>query len=197
MDITPALLAIARERTPEGDFREADMAALPFGDATFDVVTGVNAFQFALDPGAALREAARVLVPGGRLAAATFAEPERNEGTALHLAMKALVEEPADDGYTPYSLSEAGGLERALTEAGLEVTDSGEVPLTWAYPDTETTLRALLASAGGARSVRAAGEARVRAALTEAMRPFQAASGAVALRNVFRYAVARATLKSS
>ena len=63
VDITPALLEIARERTPEGDFREADLAALPFGDAAFDAVSGVNAFQFALDPGAALREAARVLVP--------------------------------------------------------------------------------------------------------------------------------------
>ena len=191
VDVTPELLAIARERTPAGDFRAAGMDELPFGDARFDVVTGVNGFQFALDPDTALREAARVLVPGGRLAAATFAEPERNEGTALHLAMKALVVEPEDDGYTPYSLSEVGGLERALIAAGLEIIDAGEVPLTWAYPDTETTLRALLASAGGARAARAVGETRVRDALTEAMVPFQDASGAVALRNVFRYAVAQ------
>ena len=94
------------------------MDALPFGDASFDVVTGVNGFQFALDPATALREAARVLMPGGRLAAATFAEPERNEGTALHLAMKRLVEEPEDDGYTPYSLSEPGGLERRTAAGG-------------------------------------------------------------------------------
>jgi SAM-dependent methyltransferase len=191
VDVTPELLAIARERTPAGDFREAGMDELPFGDAVFDVVTGVNGFQFALDPDTALREAARVLVPGGRLAAATFAEPERNEGTALHLAMKALVVEPEDDGYTPYSLSEAGGLERALSRARLEVIDAGEVPLTWAYADTETTLRALLASAGGARAARAVGETRVHEALTEAMQPFQDAAGAVALRNVFRYVVAR------
>jgi SAM-dependent methyltransferase len=190
VDVTPALLEIARERSPAGDFREAGMDALPFADACFDVVTGVNGFQFALDPAVALGEAGRVLVPGGRLAAATFAEPGRNEGTVLHLAMKALVEEPADDGYTPYSLSSPGGLERALTAAGLTVTEAGEVPLTWSYPDTETTLRALLASAGGARSARAVGEERVRAALTEAMRPFQDAAGAVAIRNVFRYVVA-------
>ena len=118
VDVTPALLEIARERTPAGDFREAGMDELPFGDACFDVVTGVNGFQFALDPAVALGEAARVLVPGGRLGAATFAEPERNEGTALHLAMKALVDEPADDGYTPYALSSAGGLEgRCATPA--------------------------------------------------------------------------------
>jgi SAM-dependent methyltransferase len=189
VDVTPELLAIARERTPAGDFREVGMDHLPFPDASFDVVTGVNGFQFALDPATALSEAARVLVPGGRLAAATFAAPERNEGTAMHLAMKALVDEPADDGYQPYSLSSPGGLERALGAAGLEVGVAGEVPVTWAYPDTETTLRALLCSAGGARAVRSVGEVRVRAALTEAMKPFQDASGAVAFRNVFRYVV--------
>jgi SAM-dependent methyltransferase len=189
VDITPPLLAIARERVPDGDFREAGMDALPFPDGSFDVVTGVNGFQFALDPAVALREAARVLVPGGRLAAATFAEPERNQGTALHLAMKALVDEPAEDGYTPYALSSAGGLERALADAELTVTGGGEVPVTWAYPDAEIALRALLASAGGARSVRAVGEERVRAALLEAMRPFQDAAGAVALANLFRYVV--------
>jgi SAM-dependent methyltransferase len=189
VDVTPALLAIARERTPAGDFRTAGMDDLPFADASFDVVTGVNGFQFALDPAVALREAARVLVPGGRLGAATFAEPERNEGTALHLAMKALVDEPPDDGYTPYALSQAGGLEDALRGAGLTVADAGEVPVTWAYPDADTALRALLASAGGARAVRAVGEEAVRAALRDALRPFQDANGAVALANVFRYVV--------
>jgi SAM-dependent methyltransferase len=189
VDITPELLAIARERAPAGDFREAGMDELPFADASFDAVTGVNGFQFALDPPTALAEGARVLVSGGRLAAATFAEPERNEGTALHLAMKGLVDEPADDGYQPYSLSSADGLEQAITGAGLRVELTEEVPVTWAYPDTETTLRALLASAGGARSARAVGEDRVRAALTEAMRPFQDDAGAVAIHNLFRFVV--------
>jgi hypothetical protein len=117
--------------------------------------------------------------------------PLRNEGTALHLAMKALVVEPEDDGYTPYSLSEAGGLERALANAGRDVTGIGEVSLTWAVPGTETTLRALLASAGGARATRAVGEPRVRAALTEAIEPFQDAAGAVAHMKAIRDFLAR------
>jgi SAM-dependent methyltransferase len=190
IDVTPKLLEIARERTPAGTFLEAGMDALPLDASAFDVVTGVNGFQFALDPAAALGEAARVLAPDGLLAAATFAEPERNEGTVLHLAMKALVREPADDGYQPYALSTAGGLEQAVGDAGLEVVDSAEVPLVWAYPDEETTLRALLASAGGARSARVAGEDAVRTALVEAMAPFRDASGAVTIHNVFRYVIA-------
>ena len=123
------------------------------------------------------------------LAAATFAEPERNEGTALHLAMKALVEEDGD-GYTPYMLSSADGLAHAVGAAGAELIAVDEVAVTWAYPDAETTVRALLASAGGARSVRAAGEDRVREALVSPIARFADDTGAVAIRNVFRYVIA-------
>jgi len=189
VDITPPLLAIARERTPNGTFREGEMDALPLADSQFDVVTAVNAFQFALDARRAFAEAARVLAAGGRLGVATFAEPERNEGTVLHLAMKALVPAPAEDGYAPYALSSPGGLERMLEPAGVRLVRSGEVPLAWRYADTETAVRALLASAGGARATRAAGERRVRDALVVAVEPFRDRSGAVSIHNVFRYVV--------
>ena len=119
IDITPALLEIARERSPGADLREGEMGALPFADSQFDVVTATNAFQFALDPEQALHDATRVLVPGGRIAAATFAEPERNEGTAIHLAMKALLGNDSDDHHQPYSLSTPSGLRDALTNAGV------------------------------------------------------------------------------
>lgn len=189
VDVTPALLEIARERTPNGTFLEGEMDALPLPASRFDVVTCVNGFQFALDPPTAFAEAARVLVPGGRMAAATFAEPERNEGTALHLAMKALVDEPADDGYRPYALSSPDGLIRALRDAGLRLTDTGETTLAWIYPDTDTTVRALLASAGGARASRVAGEQRVREAIEAAIQPFRDPAGWVWIHNVFRHAV--------
>ncbi len=39
VDITPALLEIARERTPGGTFLEGEMDALPLPDSRFDVVT--------------------------------------------------------------------------------------------------------------------------------------------------------------
>ena len=194
VDACPELLEIARERTPRGDLREGDLAALPFAAGSVDVVTGANAFQFAPDPAEGFAEAARVLRPGGRLVAAVFAEPERNEGTALHLAMKQLVEqvEGQEDGYAPYALSVAGGLEQAVGDAGLAVREAGEVPVTWSYADTDVALRALLCSAGGARAVRVAGREPVVAALCEAMVQFTDTDtdGAVRMRNLFRYVVA-------
>ena len=65
VDAADALVTIARARTAEGDFRVADMFALPFPDASFDMATSFNGIWQGCD--AALREAARVLVPGGRL----------------------------------------------------------------------------------------------------------------------------------
>ncbi len=46
----------------------ADAADLPFRDALFDRAFAVNSFQFWPDPARSLREIARVLAPGGRLA---------------------------------------------------------------------------------------------------------------------------------
>ena len=40
VDAAEPLLAIARERTPKGDFRVADLETLPFSDSAFDFTTG-------------------------------------------------------------------------------------------------------------------------------------------------------------
>jgi SAM-dependent methyltransferase len=58
LDISPGLLGIARERLPDAELRDGDMESLPFGDASFDAVVGVNAFQFAGDPRRALPDRA-------------------------------------------------------------------------------------------------------------------------------------------
>jgi SAM-dependent methyltransferase len=192
IDITPELIAIARERVPQARFTVAAMDELPFDDESFDAAVGFNAFQFADDPAGALREAARVVQPGGLVAATTFAEPERNESTALHLALEPLqATAPAAPAHLPYGLSNPGGLERLLAEASLEPVESGEVPLTWAHDSVDDAVRAVLASGGGAMAIEAAGEDAARAALTEAAARFARPDGTVSMQNVFRYAIAR------
>jgi hypothetical protein len=54
LDATEPLLTIARERVPQDDFRTGEMEGLPYSNQTFDVVTGLNSFQFAASLGMCL-----------------------------------------------------------------------------------------------------------------------------------------------
>jgi SAM-dependent methyltransferase len=192
LDVTPELLAIARERLPGADLREGDMEALPFPAAAFDVVLGVNAFQFAGDPVRALAEAARVVRPGGLVAASLFAAPERSQSTAVHEALSALVPPQRAGDHAPYALSAPGGLETALACAGLQVVASGEVGCSWRYASMADAVRGLECSAGGARAVQAAGEGAVRETLVRALSRFEdPATGVVNMDNTFRWVAAR------
>lgn len=68
VDFMPALIEKAKESLPQLDFRVADAKALPFEDASFDVVmsvTGLSSFAGVFDQ--VLAEFHRVLRPGGRI----------------------------------------------------------------------------------------------------------------------------------
>ncbi|KPK46963.1 MAG: hypothetical protein AMJ77_04635 [Dehalococcoidia bacterium SM23_28_2] len=60
LDRLPSMLTFARGQRPDLPLVLADATRLPFGDATFDVVTLVTVLEFMDTPEAALREAGRV-----------------------------------------------------------------------------------------------------------------------------------------
>ena len=191
VDISAGLLGIARDRLPDADLREGDMEFLPFGDAAFDAVLGVNAFQFAGDPRRALRAAARVARPDGRVVASLFAAPERSQGTVVHEAMSALIPPEQAGDHAPYALSAPGNLEAALADAGLRVMDNGEVMCRWRYASMDDAVRGLLCSAGGARAREAAGEHAVRDVLQHTLAQFQdPRTRVVTVENTFRWVAA-------
>jgi SAM-dependent methyltransferase len=72
VDIAPNLVHRAQARAnAEGlkaRFTEGDAEALPFGDASFDVVTSLIGAMFARRPEAVARELQRVCSPGGTIA---------------------------------------------------------------------------------------------------------------------------------
>jgi SAM-dependent methyltransferase len=188
VDVSRGMLSIAAGRVPDVDLRLDDIQLLPFADGSFDAVVGVNAFQFAADPVAAIAEAARVLAPGGRIAIGMFAEPERAQSTAIHLAMTALSPPARDSDHAPYALSAPGNVEAALEHAGLDLTDAGEVECSWHYDELAHAVRGLIGSAGGTRAVEDAGVDAVRAAIEGALAPFtDAATGEITMRNIFRW----------
>jgi SAM-dependent methyltransferase len=67
LDPTAAFIDHARARDPAGDYRIGQAEALPFADASFDLVVSYLSLIDIDDIGAAIPQMARVLKPGGRL----------------------------------------------------------------------------------------------------------------------------------
>ena len=75
VDISETVLAAARRRLSGYNnisLQRGDMHALPFVDASFDVVFALHALAYSARPDLALAEAARMLRPGGRLLVAAL-----------------------------------------------------------------------------------------------------------------------------
>ena len=89
-DLSPDLLDEARrnaavcEPSHSVAFHEGDCEALPFADASFDVVVSQFGHMFAPRPEVAIAEMLRVLKPGGRVAFSTW-QPELLMGRMFDL----------------------------------------------------------------------------------------------------------------
>jgi ubiquinone/menaquinone biosynthesis C-methylase UbiE len=102
--------------------RQADMEALPFGDASFDAVTCRYGLMYARDPAQAMAEAARVVRPGGRVAYMVWG-PEANNSVIYHGARAANAflggVLPEEGFFAPTRLAEPGLLAALMSAAGL------------------------------------------------------------------------------
>jgi len=102
VDLAEGMLAEARSKTPAElaervRFERGDASALPFADASFDVVAHANMIPF-------FDELERVLVPGGQALFAFSLGP----GTPIYVATERLQEELRRRGFTEFASFEAG-----------------------------------------------------------------------------------------
>jgi ubiquinone/menaquinone biosynthesis C-methylase UbiE len=67
VDVSPEMLARARQADPAPSIAQASFEALPFADETFAFLFSMEALYYADDLHRALAEAVRVAAPGGRL----------------------------------------------------------------------------------------------------------------------------------
>ncbi|MEV0719574.1 methyltransferase domain-containing protein [Asanoa sp. NPDC050611] len=122
IELSPEMLAIARRHAGDlsraADLREGDAQHLPLDDASFDTVVCAFSLCSIPDPGAAIAEMKRVLVPGGTLLlvdhiGSTWA-PIRGAQWLLERATIALAGEHFTRRQLP--LVEAAGFEIVETE---------------------------------------------------------------------------------
>jgi len=102
IDPTEALLAEARRRDPDGDYRLGRAEALPFVDGSFDLVVSYLTLIDIDDITAAIAEMARVLRPGGDLLIvnlngfATAGSWDRSDPARLRFVMDRYLDERAE-----------------------------------------------------------------------------------------------------
>ncbi len=189
IDAAEALIAIAGERVPDGDFRVGEMEVLPYEDRAFDVVTGFSSFQFAANPANAVREASRISRTG-TVVIGVFGKPEESESTVYISGMGSLLPPPPPGAPGPFALSADGALEALAHQAGLTPHLIETVECPWEYPDEPTALRGLLSAGPAIRAIQVKGEVVVRDAILNALAPFKTRSGGYHLSNSFRYMIA-------
>jgi ubiquinone/menaquinone biosynthesis C-methylase UbiE len=122
-DLNPAMLEHARASLPADprlELRTADAQALPFPDAAFDVVVNQFGTMFVPDKPRALREAHRVLVPGGRLLYTTWGPFANNAFGRIvdGLLQELFPEDPPTFYRTPFSDHDPAELASRTLSAG-------------------------------------------------------------------------------
>lgn len=189
-DATAPFLEEARKRIPEAKFVEGDMEALPFKDATFDIVTGFNSFQYAASIPNALKEAHRVLKPGGRFATMIWGYKEDCEAATYLAAIGRLLPPPPPGAPGPFALSEGKRLEQLLEATGFKIKATTDYPTIWDYPDMQTALDGLLSAGPATRAIDHSGYEKVYETIREAAQPYLRPNGRVIYHNKFRIVMA-------
>jgi uncharacterized glyoxalase superfamily protein PhnB/SAM-dependent methyltransferase len=196
-DATEPMIAIARSRVPGGDFRVGDMESLPFADSSFDVVTGVNSFQYAANPVRALAEACRVVKTRGSVVIATWGRPEDCQAAAYLSALRPLMPPAPPGAPGPFALSNRRALEDVIREGGLQPAGFHEVIAPMIYPDLAAALRGLLSAGPAVRAIETTGEAKVMETISAVLAQFRRGDGSYRMENTYMFLVAsRAAAKN-
>jgi SAM-dependent methyltransferase len=124
MDESDTALALARRRFRgeglEGEFARGSVTALPFGDASFDLVYSHGVIHHIPETGRAVEEFARVLRPGGTAIVMLYHRDSLNYRVNIMLIRRALAAALAIPGATG-AIAAATGERRSVLEGHREL----------------------------------------------------------------------------
>jgi SAM-dependent methyltransferase len=192
LDASEALLEIARTRVPEAELRLGDLQALPYEDDVFDLVAGFNAFFFADDMVAALREARRVAKPGAPVVIQVWGRPDRCELEGMKHAAAPFLPPPDPKAVRGSELWEPGVLEGIAATAGLSPAQTFDCTWAYEYPDEDDLVRSMLSAGGLALVDEQFGDGRVGRAIADGLAGCRTESGGYRVSNEWHYVVATA-----
>jgi ubiquinone/menaquinone biosynthesis C-methylase UbiE len=148
VDFSGDMLELAAGLHPGIDFRRADAAALPFEDASFDAAFANFLMPHAPDLPVAVRELARVVRPGGRVALTTWDPEPTTYVTALVRSVAAAgAEIPPELASGPSFFQYSADDEFASLLAGAGLTEPSVAPVRFTHrvADVDAFYRDLLA----------------------------------------------------
>jgi ubiquinone/menaquinone biosynthesis C-methylase UbiE len=151
LDLAEEMLQVARRKAktlglPHVTFQNCDVASIPFDDTRFDAVTSRFCLMFLPHLDKTLREIFRVLKPGGNVAAAVWAAPEKNPYLALPMGiLKEFCEIPIPDPAAPgiFRLAKPGDLADRMRSAGFSEVLEEEVAIEGVFASGEEYLACL------------------------------------------------------
>jgi enediyne biosynthesis protein CalE5 len=181
-DLAAEMVAVASHEAAtlaadNAEFLAMDAEALQFADGAFDAVTNAYGLMFSPTPAHALREAHRVLVPGGRIGAAVWDQPARSPFfTVIRGAIAHVVPFPdpkADDPH-PFRLASVDAVTSLLCDAGFTDVRVDHLSMTFDLASADEYLQLFNDVSFKSRmATLSPGEvARIREALTEAVQPY-------------------------
>lgn len=158
IDAAQRLIAIARDRSPDADIQVGDMHALPWADASFDVVTSFRGI-WGTTP-TALAEVHRVLVPGGRLGLTVWGHLKVSPGAWALAPLSLATEDKVRNQANMVALGRPGAGEELLAGYGFTGVRRIDVPFAFEFADPATYARAMASSGPAFEAMQAVGEER-------------------------------------
>jgi len=130
VDMSGEMVALARRRSSEVRFLQADADELPFPDSSFDALVGNFVINHLPTPERAIREFVRVLAPGGEIALSTWDLPEHNRILGILLdALRDCGVGEAAPGPDPFRFADDEELRGLLRGGGLEAVEVRQASL--------------------------------------------------------------------